>query len=88
MYEGRIAPRKAAGFAQDRIPPAMASICLSVSMPPALLAKAGIGVPGIPFDAALRIMLSSAIARKIGSPRPIAAPPFPLWPWHPAQFPA
>ena len=74
------------GFAQERIPLTIASICLSVSMPPALFAKAGIGVPGTPLATVRRIAASSAIARKTGLPREIAAPPLPSWPWHPAQF--
>ena len=45
-----LTPCRASGFAQERIPPTMASICLSVSIPPALCAKAGIGVPGTPLE--------------------------------------
>ena len=48
--------------------------------------KAGIEVPGTPLAATPRIAASSAIARKTGSLKEIAAPPPPPWPWQPAQF--
>ena len=83
---GESALPRASGFAQDRIPRTSASICLSVSIPPALCAKAGIGVPGTPFAAVRRITASSAMARKTGFARAMAAPPLPFAPWHPAQF--
>jgi hypothetical protein len=85
-YGGGVALFKTSGFAQERIPFTSASICLSVSIPPALCANAGIDVPGTPLATVRRITLSSAIARKTGLPKAIAAPPFPLAPWHPAQF--
>src|ERR1700691_527927 len=55
-------------------------------MPPALCANAGMDVPEIPSVVARRTTVSSATARYTGSARAIAAPPFPLSPWQPAQF--
>src|ERR1700683_2310001 len=86
-YGGGFVPLKTSGFDQrSRIPRAIRSICFFVSIPPALCAKAGMDVPGIPFDAARRRTASSAIAKYTGSPRAIAAPPRPSAPWQPAQF--
>src|SRR5580658_5837199 len=86
-YGGGFAPLKTFGFDQrSRIPRAITSICVSVSIPPALCAKAGMDVPGIPFVAARRMTGSSAIAKYTGSPSAIAAPPRPSAPWQPAQF--
>src|SRR5277367_6793533 len=86
-YDGRFAPAKAFGCDQrSRIPWTIRSICFSVSIPPALCAKAGMDVPEIPLLAARRRIVSSAIARYTGSPSAIAAPARPSAPWHPAQF--
>src|SRR5580704_10201597 len=86
-YAGGFVPLKTSGFDQrSRIPRTIKSICFSVSIPPALCAKAGMDVPGIPFVAARRRMVSSAIAKYTGSPMGIAAPPRPSGPWQPAQF--
>jgi len=86
-YGGGFAPLKAFGFDQrSRIPRTIRSICFSVSIPPALCAKAGMDVPEIPYVAARRRIASSAIAKYTGSPSAIAAPPRPSDPWQPAQF--
>src|SRR5580704_9667426 len=77
-YEGGFAEARKPGRPQrDRIPLVITSICLSVSIPPALCAKAGIAVPRTPLSIALRIEASSAIARYTGSAMPRAAPPRP-----------
>src|ERR1700690_398902 len=86
-YGGGFSPLKTSGFDQrSRIPRAITSICFSVSIPPALRAKAGMDVPGIPSVAARRRIVSSAIAKYTGSPSAIAAPPRPSDPWQPVQF--
>ena len=64
------------------------SICLSVSIPPALCAKAGIDVPRTPFAITARIAASSTMPRYTGSASAMAAPPRPSAPWQPAQFSA
>src|SRR5271154_607146 len=86
-YGGGFVPLKTSGFDQrSRIPRTIKSICFSVSIPPALCAKAGMDVPGIPLVAAPRTIVSSAIAKYTGSASAIAAPPRPSDPWQPAQF--
>src|SRR5882762_64974 len=86
-YEGGLAVARIPGRPQlDRIPVVIRAICLSVNIPPALCAKAGIVVPRAPLAMTLRITVSSAIARYTGSASAIAAPPFPTAPWQPAQF--
>src|SRR5882757_1926297 len=88
-YEGGLAAARIPGRPQlDRIPLVITAICLSVNIPPALCAKAGIAVPRAPLAMTLRITVSSAIARYTGSASAIAAPPFPAAPWQPAQFSA
>src|SRR5580704_12278310 len=68
-YGGGFVPLRTSGFDQrSRIPRTSKSICFSVSIPPALCAKAGMDVPGTPFVAARRRMVSSAIAKYTGSP--------------------
>src|SRR6266849_2935935 len=68
------------------MPPTMASICSSVSMPPALRAKAGIAVPGTPLRTTRRIASSSAMARNRGSRKGWAAPPVPAGPGRRRDF--
>ena len=86
-YEGGFAPSRIPNRLQrDRISRIITSICASVSMPPALCAKAGIAVPRTPLTVTLRIAASSTSARYTGSPTAIAAPPRPSCPWHPAQL--
>ena len=88
-YEGGFAPASAAGSLQrDRMPLTIASICFSVSIPPARCAKAGIDVPRTPSAMMARIERSSTIARYTGLASAIAAPPRPLAPWQPAQLSA
>src|ERR1700722_2019986 len=63
-YEEGLAPSRITGLLQrPRIPPTITSICLSVSIPPALWANAGIEVPCAPLAMIVRIELSSATAR-------------------------
>src|SRR6202035_264478 len=86
-YGGGPAPEKISGFDQrSRIPFTITSTCLVVSIPPALSAKAGIDVPGIPPAVARCRIASSATARYTGFASAIAAPPFPSEPWQPEQF--
>jgi hypothetical protein len=86
-YEGGFAPSRIPGRLQrDRVSRTITSICASVSIAPALCAKAGIAVPETPFAITLRSAASSTSARYTGSPTPIAAPPRPSCPWHPAQL--
>src|SRR5271154_6822496 len=60
-YEGGLDPWRIPGLLhRDRIPLTITSICLSVSIPPALCANAGIAVPGTPLSMTLRIEASSA----------------------------
>src|SRR6266446_1007982 len=88
-YEGGLAVARIPGRPQlDRIPLVITAICLSVNIPPALCAKAGMAVPRAPLAMTLRITVSSAIARYTGSDSAIAAPPLPAAPWQPAQFSA
>src|SRR5262245_38985056 len=88
-YDGGFAPASAAGLLQrDRIPSTSTSICLSVSIPPARCANAGIDVPRTPSAIVARIGRWSTIARYTGLASAIAAPPRPLAPWQPAQLPA
>ena len=70
------------------MPLTIASICFSVSIPPARCAKAGIDVPRTPSAMIARIDASSTIARYTGLASAIAAPPRPLAPWQPAQLSA
>ena len=86
-YEGGFAPASAPGSLQrDRMPLTIASICFSVSIPPARCANAGIDVPRTPSAMMARIERSSTIARYTGLASAIAAPPRPLAPWQPAQL--
>src|ERR1700726_1456994 len=86
-YGGGSAPEKISGFDhRSRIPFTITPTCFVVSMPPALCAKAGMDVPGIPLAVARCRIASFATARYTGLARAIAAPPFPSEPWQPAQF--
>jgi hypothetical protein len=88
-YGGGIASSAPWAFAErDRIPRTIASISVSLSVPPADFAKAGMAVPGTPLAVTRRNVAASAIWRNTGSARPLAAPPLPSNPWHPAQFAA
>src|SRR3981189_1743139 len=86
-YEGGLAAARIPGRPQsERIPVVITAICLSVNIPPALCAKAGMAVPRAPLAMTLRITVSSAIARYTGSDSAIAAPPLPAAPRQPAEF--
>src|SRR5262245_48008714 len=86
-YDGGFAPASAAGLLQrDRMPSTSTSICLSVSIPPARCANAGIEVSTTPSAIVARIERWSTIARYTGLAGAIAAPPRPLGPWQPAQL--